>query len=71
MCNLAWSRARGAGLRQLPRSRLRAPRFNILPMTIHLRLQQLIDSLNISVLEFARQLGEHRAKKYITFCTGG
>lgn len=32
-------------------------------MTIHLRLQQLIDSLNISVLEFARQLGEHRGEK--------
>lgn len=30
---------------------------------IHLRLQQLIDSLNISVLEFARQLGEHRGEK--------
>lgn len=32
-------------------------------MTIHLRLQQLIDSLDISVLEFARQLGEHRGEK--------
>lgn len=27
------------------------------------RLQQLIDALNISVLEFARQLGEHRGEK--------
>ncbi|GAB2558588.1 XRE family transcriptional regulator [Spirosoma areae] len=32
-------------------------------MSIHLRLQQLIDSLDISVLEFARQLGEHRGEK--------
>ncbi|GAB3960025.1 hypothetical protein GCM10028805_57190 [Spirosoma harenae] len=32
-------------------------------MTIHLRLQQLIDTLNISVLEFARQLGERRGEK--------
>ena len=32
-------------------------------MTIHLRLQQLIDSLDISVLEFSRQLGEHRGEK--------
>ena len=32
-------------------------------MTIHLRLQELIDTLNISVLEFARQLGEHRGEK--------
>ncbi|MBD2751431.1 XRE family transcriptional regulator [Spirosoma validum] len=32
-------------------------------MTIHFRLQQLIDTLNISVLEFARQLGEHRGEK--------
>ena len=30
---------------------------------IHLRLQQLIDSLQISVLEFARQLGESRGEK--------
>lgn len=30
---------------------------------IHDRLQQLIDTLNISVLEFARQLGEHRGEK--------
>ena len=30
---------------------------------IHLRLQQLIDSLDVSVLEFARQLGEHRGEK--------
>lgn len=33
------------------------------PMTIHLRLQELIDTLDISVLEFARQLGEHRGEK--------
>ena len=32
-------------------------------MTIHLRLQQLIDTLNISVLEFSRQLGENRGEK--------
>ncbi len=32
-------------------------------MTIHIRLQELIDALNISVLEFARQLGEHRGEK--------
>ena len=32
-------------------------------MSIHLRLQQLIDTLNISVLEFARQLGERRGEK--------
>ncbi|GAB4030802.1 XRE family transcriptional regulator [Spirosoma jeollabukense] len=32
-------------------------------MAIHLRLQQLIDTLDISVLEFARQLGEHRGEK--------
>lgn len=32
-------------------------------MTIHSRLQQLIDALDISVLEFARQLGEHRGEK--------
>ncbi len=32
-------------------------------MTIHLRLQQLIEALDISVLEFARQLGEHRGEK--------
>ncbi|UFH54758.1 helix-turn-helix transcriptional regulator [Spirosoma sp. KNUC1025] len=32
-------------------------------MTIHLRLQQLIDSLNISVLEFSRRLGENRGEK--------
>ena len=30
---------------------------------IHFRLQQLIDSLDVSVLEFARQLGEHRGEK--------
>lgn len=30
---------------------------------IHSRLQQLIDALNVSVLEFARQLGEHRGEK--------
>jgi len=30
---------------------------------IHIRLQQLIDSLDVSVLEFARQLGEHRGEK--------
>ena len=30
---------------------------------IHLRLQELIDTLNISVLEFARQLGESRGEK--------
>lgn len=32
-------------------------------MTIHARLQELIDALNISVLEFARQLGERRGEK--------
>lgn len=32
-------------------------------MTIESRLQQLIDALNISVLEFARQLGERRGEK--------
>ncbi|AQG79943.1 helix-turn-helix transcriptional regulator [Spirosoma montaniterrae] len=32
-------------------------------MTIHVRLQQLIDALDISVLEFARQLGERRGEK--------
>lgn len=32
-------------------------------MTIHLRLQQLIEALDSSVLEFARQLGEHRGEK--------
>ncbi|QJW88170.1 XRE family transcriptional regulator [Spirosoma taeanense] len=32
-------------------------------MTIEIRLQQLIDALNVSVLEFARQLGEHRGEK--------
>lgn len=32
-------------------------------MTIHVRLQQLIDALNVSVLEFARQLGERRGEK--------
>ena len=32
-------------------------------MTIHIRLQQLIDALDISVLEFARQLGERRGEK--------
>lgn len=30
---------------------------------IHSRLQQLIDALNLSVLEFARQLGESRGEK--------
>ncbi len=30
---------------------------------IETRLQQLIDALNISVLEFARQLGERRGEK--------
>jgi hypothetical protein len=30
---------------------------------IEVRLQQLIDALDISVLEFARQLGEHRGEK--------
>jgi transcriptional regulator with XRE-family HTH domain len=32
-------------------------------MTIESRLQQLIDALNVSVLEFARQLGERRGEK--------
>ncbi|MBN8823403.1 MULTISPECIES: XRE family transcriptional regulator [unclassified Spirosoma] len=32
-------------------------------MTIHLRLQQLIDTLDISVLEFSRKLGENRGEK--------
>lgn len=32
-------------------------------MTIHQRLQQLIDALELSVLEFARHLGEHRGEK--------
>ncbi|GAB3979328.1 hypothetical protein GCM10028806_44420 [Spirosoma terrae] len=32
-------------------------------MSIHLRLQELIDKLDVSVLEFARQLGEHRGEK--------
>ncbi len=32
-------------------------------MTIEARLQALIDALNISVLEFARQLGERRGEK--------
>lgn len=32
-------------------------------MTIHVRLQQLIDALDVSVLEFARQLGERRGEK--------
>ena len=32
-------------------------------MAIDLRLQQLIEALDISVLEFARQLGEHRGEK--------
>lgn len=32
-------------------------------MTIESRLQELIDALNISVLEFARQLGERRGEK--------
>lgn len=30
---------------------------------IESRIQQLIDALNVSVLEFARQLGEHRGEK--------
>jgi hypothetical protein len=30
---------------------------------IEFRIQQLIDALNVSVLEFARQLGEHRGEK--------
>jgi transcriptional regulator with XRE-family HTH domain len=30
---------------------------------IETRLQQLIDALNVSVLEFARQLGERRGEK--------
>ncbi|GAB3576802.1 hypothetical protein GCM10027578_43380 [Spirosoma luteolum] len=30
---------------------------------IETRLQQLIDALQVSVLEFARQLGEHRGEK--------
>ncbi|WP_461100183.1 XRE family transcriptional regulator [Spirosoma luteolum] len=32
-------------------------------MMIETRLQQLIDALQVSVLEFARQLGEHRGEK--------
>jgi transcriptional regulator with XRE-family HTH domain len=32
-------------------------------MTIHQRLQELIEALDLSVLEFARQLGEHRGEK--------
>ncbi|TAE22198.1 MAG: XRE family transcriptional regulator [Cytophagales bacterium] len=32
-------------------------------MTIHVRLQQLIEALDVSVLEFARQLGENRGEK--------
>lgn len=32
-------------------------------MNIHTRLQELIDALDISVLEFARQLGERRGEK--------
>ncbi|RIV27224.1 XRE family transcriptional regulator [Fibrisoma montanum] len=32
-------------------------------MTIHNRLQELIDALDVSVLEFARQLGERRGEK--------
>ncbi len=32
-------------------------------MTIESRLQELIDALDISVLEFARQLGERRGEK--------
>ncbi|GAB3690493.1 hypothetical protein GCM10027592_07800 [Spirosoma flavus] len=32
-------------------------------MTIQLRLQELIDALDISVLEFARKLGERRGEK--------
>ncbi|GAB3990815.1 hypothetical protein GCM10028807_18790 [Spirosoma daeguense] len=32
-------------------------------MTIHHRLQELIDALDVSVLEFARKLGEHRGEK--------
>ncbi|QJD77739.1 helix-turn-helix domain-containing protein [Spirosoma rhododendri] len=30
---------------------------------IESRIQQLIEALNVSVLEFARQLGEHRGEK--------
>lgn len=30
---------------------------------IEARIQQLIDALNVSVLEFARKLGEHRGEK--------
>ncbi len=30
---------------------------------IETRIQQLIDALNVSVLEFARKLGEHRGEK--------
>lgn len=30
---------------------------------IEVRIQQLIDALNVSVLEFARKLGEHRGEK--------
>lgn len=30
---------------------------------IHVRLQQLINTLDVSVLEFARQLGENRGEK--------
>lgn len=37
---------------------------------IHLRLQQLIDALGISVLEFARQLGEHRGEKVYNILHG-
>lgn len=32
-------------------------------MTIHIRLQTLIHALDLSVLEFARQLGERRGEK--------
>ncbi|MBD2700228.1 helix-turn-helix transcriptional regulator [Spirosoma sp. BT702] len=32
-------------------------------MTIQLRLQELIDALDVSVLEFARKLGERRGEK--------
>lgn len=32
-------------------------------MAIETRLQQLIDALDLSVLEFARHLGEHRGEK--------
>ncbi len=34
-----------------------------LSVMIESRIQQLIDALNVSVLEFARKLGEHRGEK--------